>query len=94
MSKRRLPSLAQAKEIALLWCGHRNRIWLAIEKGHYRNPTWAALVKYGWVSATGEMDNHPNGEAIAAFRLNDTGTDALQFFLMEKAYKRQIARTA
>lgn len=70
------PSIAQAKKLAWLFQSDQ----YLTEAISYTAPTDAALIKHGWVSASGE-GIHPSGAPFTKYTINDDGLYALERYL-------------
>jgi hypothetical protein len=71
--KPKLPSEAQAKEMAQLWSSWRKTF--AHSPGVSK--TRDVLVRNGWAEPTGEQSRFPNGNTAPLYRLSDAGLEAL-----------------
>jgi hypothetical protein len=95
-TNKKLPSPAQARRLATLWASEKKRLSV-MTKGPkhsqepYNDPTVLSLVKYGWVTATGEKQSFANETEWDIYELNLKGTDALESFLYEARFRRMVA---
>ena len=83
MTKKDLPTAAQAKFIARCWSGGETR-----KIGQYTDPTERALIKRGWLTLNGEDGVFPNGTQYVVYEVNDAALDALASYLLDCRYKR------
>lgn len=89
MSKKPLPTLAQAKRLAGIWGEHK----FAHISEKYSSSTDLVLVKRGWLFPTGIEGKFPNGAAYAEFYISADGLEALERHLWESRI-RQKAQAA
>lgn len=77
----KLPSPAQAKRIAEMWVSWEKYTYCGAFP--YPGSITNALVRQGWVEATGETNVYPNGAIAAVIRVSPAGLLALGRYLVK-----------
>lgn len=88
--KGKIPSAAQAKQIAFLWSRERPvaiMVGACVPYSVYNAPTVMALVKNGWIAPDG-AEYHENNRIYVRHELTDSGVDALERFLFKQRCDR------
>jgi len=85
VTKKPIPTLAQAKRLAAIWGEHK---FAHISK-EYSSSTDLVLVKRGWIFPTGIEGKFANGTVYAEFYISADGLEALERFLWESRMKQR-----
>ena len=88
MKKQPIPSLAQAQFLARLWSGFMNG---ETNIGEYVTPTVTVCIKRGWLKDTGRTAIQMKGKEAKVYDLSIAGVDAIEDYLRETRYRRQVA---
>ena len=96
-AKRRIPTKAQAKYLAALWAADSDLLFALSGRGGkgegHNSPTQIALVKYGFVTPTGNIEEAREARIkVERYALGEAAERALLDYFLAEHHKRMGAR--